>query len=126
LDADRAGDLDIVVCLPGDPGLPYRQSLRWHGWPVELFVHDEDSLQPYLAKDLAARRPALHRMLATGHLVGGHGDDAARVRTGARRRWPPAGHRWPPTTWMGCVTGVAGRDRFNYGFGGWPTRSVAP
>ncbi len=98
-------DLDIVVCLPDDPELPYRRSLRWRGWPVELFVHDEASLGHYLAKDLAGRRPALHRMLATGHLVAGNGDEAARARRGARRRWPPARHRWTPTSWPGGATG---------------------
>jgi len=73
-------DLDIVVCLPEDPGLPYRRSLRWRGWPVELFVHDEASLEQYLAKDLARRRPTLHRMLATGEPAGGDSTQAAQLR----------------------------------------------
>jgi hypothetical protein len=65
-------DLDIVVLLPdGDPQAPHRDSLRFHGWPVELFVHDEVSLAHYLAKDLSARRPTLHRMVALGVPVKG-------------------------------------------------------
>jgi hypothetical protein len=78
-------DLDIVVCLPEDPGLPYRWSQRRDGWPVELFVHDRMSLEYYLAKDRAARRPALHRMLATGHVVAGDADEAGRARDRAAR-----------------------------------------
>src|ERR1022692_5262518 len=30
-------DLDIVVLLAGPPA-PYRESLQFRGWPVELFV----------------------------------------------------------------------------------------
>jgi hypothetical protein len=60
-------DLDIVVMLPdNDPEAPHRNSLRWRDWPVEMFVHDEASLNHYLAVDLPARRPSLHRMVATG------------------------------------------------------------
>jgi hypothetical protein len=70
-------DLDIVVCRPDNPDPPYRQSLRRHRWPVELFVHDPLTLEHYLAKDLDARRPALNRMLATGSVVGGDAELAA-------------------------------------------------
>ena len=60
-------DLDIVVLLPDrDPQAPHRDSRHYRGWPVELFVHDEQTVAHYLAKDLPARRPALHRMVATG------------------------------------------------------------
>jgi hypothetical protein len=69
-------DLDIVVLLPdGDPQAPHRDSLRFRGWPVELFVHDEVSLAHYLAKDLSARRPTLHRMVALGVPVKGEPQD---------------------------------------------------
>jgi hypothetical protein len=63
----NGSDLDIVVLLPtGDPQTPHRDSRHFRGWPVELFVHDEQTLAHYLAKDLPARRPILHRMVATG------------------------------------------------------------
>lgn len=63
----RGSDLDIVVLLPdGDPQAPHRESRQWLGWPVELFVHDDTSLASYLAKDFAARKPCLQRMVATG------------------------------------------------------------
>ena len=60
-------DLDIVVLLPdGDRKAPHRDSRRFRGWPVELFVHDEHTLAHYLAKELAAGKPHLHRMVGTG------------------------------------------------------------
>ncbi|WP_233414291.1 phosphotransferase family protein [Nucisporomicrobium flavum] len=65
-------DLDIVVLLPeGDGQVPHRDSRHFRGWPVELFVHDEQSLSHYLAKDLPGRRPIMHRMVATGIPVSG-------------------------------------------------------
>src|ERR1035441_173678 len=38
-----ASDLGVVVLIDG-AGAPCRESLRWRGWPVELGVHDENSL----------------------------------------------------------------------------------
>lgn len=77
-------DLDVVVVLPvGEPQVPYRESRYFRGWPVELFVHDEQTLEHYLAKELAMRKPSLHRMLACGVAVvgdaGGWQEDCARV-----------------------------------------------
>jgi hypothetical protein len=63
-------DLDIVVIVDDDsPDVPYRHSLYFRGWPVELFVHDRDSLHHYLAKDSAERRSAMHRMVAGGAVL---------------------------------------------------------
>lgn len=65
-------DLDIVVLLPdGGVVAPHRASRRFRGWPAELFVHDEPTLEHYLRKEFGARKPSLHRMLATGVVVGG-------------------------------------------------------
>ncbi|HEX6681782.1 MAG TPA: nucleotidyltransferase domain-containing protein [Candidatus Limnocylindrales bacterium] len=80
-------DLDIVVMLPdGDPRAPHRDSRRFRGWPVELFVHDEASLAHYLAKELGARKPSLHRMVGAGYaLVGDAGpwqETCAKVLAG--------------------------------------------
>jgi hypothetical protein len=58
-------DLDIVVLLAGPPA-PYRESVRFRGWPVELFVHDEQSMAYYLADDVAGRAPCMPRMCAQG------------------------------------------------------------
>jgi hypothetical protein len=61
-------DLDIVVML-GRPPAPYRESLRWRDWPVELFVNDEDSLRWYFDADLAERKPSLARMCASSAVL---------------------------------------------------------
>jgi hypothetical protein len=72
-------DLDIVVVLAdGNPRPPYRESREYRGWPVELFVHDGETLARYLAKDLPSRRPVLHRMVATGVLLTGADDEHAQ------------------------------------------------
>lgn len=68
--------LDIVVVLAdGDPRAPYRSSRHYRDWPVELLVHYEPTLAHYLAKDVAARRPTMIRMLATGKAVLGDPGD---------------------------------------------------
>jgi hypothetical protein len=58
-------DLDVVVVIAGPPA-PFRESLYWRGWPVELFVHDSESVGAYFARDTSARKPSLARMIAEG------------------------------------------------------------
>ncbi|SNY45790.1 nucleotidyltransferase [Paractinoplanes atraurantiacus] len=71
-------DLDIVVMLPPG-GTAHRESLRHQGWPVELFVQTPERLTEFLARELAARKPSTHRMLARGAvLFGDPGDLPAR------------------------------------------------
>src|SRR5690242_13120115 len=70
-------DLDIVVLREDGPG--FRESLRFRGWPVELFVHTPDRLAGFLARELDARKPSTHRMIAFGvPLIGDPGPLAAR------------------------------------------------
>jgi hypothetical protein len=88
-------DLDIVVLLPdGDPEAPHRDSQRFRGWPVELFVHDDETLDHYLAKDLPGRRPSLHRMVALGVPVKGEPQErqaaCARLLAAGPEPLPPA------------------------------------
>ncbi|MFC4009525.1 cupin domain-containing protein [Nonomuraea purpurea] len=64
----RTSDLDVVVVLDGLT-TPYRESLRWRGWPVELFVHSETSLRAYLDKDFDRRQPSLARMCVDGAVL---------------------------------------------------------
>ncbi|MFF5081456.1 nucleotidyltransferase domain-containing protein [Actinoplanes sp. NPDC000266] len=88
-------DLDIVVMLPPG-GTAHRESLRHRGWPVELFVQTPERLTEFLARELAARKPSTHRMLARGAvLVGDPGDLPARcARVLADGPGPlPAGER---------------------------------
>lgn len=72
-------DLDIVVRLPdGDPAAG-RSSVLWRGWPVEFFANDEQGHRYYLAKEVPARRPTLHRMIARGVPVLGEDDPELAV-----------------------------------------------
>ncbi|WP_237105316.1 cupin domain-containing protein [Nonomuraea sp. MG754425] len=61
-------DLDIVVVLDG-LATPYRESLRWREWPVELFAHSETSLAAYIDGDFDRRRPTLARICAEGAVL---------------------------------------------------------
>lgn len=63
--ATSTSDLDITVLLPGPPA-PFRESLVYDGWPVELFVHSRESVAHWLAKDLERRRPTLARLISSG------------------------------------------------------------
>jgi hypothetical protein len=76
-------DLDIVVVLDGPPA-PFRESLRWRGWPAELFVHDADSIEVFFARDSARRKPSLARMVAGGAVLTDVDGTAAAVRERAQ------------------------------------------
>jgi hypothetical protein len=57
----------MVVLMP-EVNLPCRYWLRVGGLPFDVFVHDEQTLRAYVAKDLAERRPVLLHLMA--HAVG--------------------------------------------------------
>jgi hypothetical protein len=60
--ATAGSDLDITVLLEGPPA-PFRDSRRYAAWPVELFVHSEPSLEAYIGREVAGRRPTLPRLV---------------------------------------------------------------
>jgi hypothetical protein len=60
--ATPGSDLDVTVLLPGPPA-PFRDSRRFRGWPVELFVHTETSLGHYLRRDARSGRPTMPRLV---------------------------------------------------------------
>jgi hypothetical protein len=93
-------DLDIVVLQAAGPN--YRESLRFRGWPVELFVNTPASLEQFLAQELAIRKPSTHRMLAQGVPLLG---DPAELRARCARVLTEGP---PPLT-------KAEQDRFRYG-----------
>ena len=76
-------DLDVVVVIAGPPA-PFRESLRWRGWPVELFVHDQASIARYFAIDAAHRKPNLARMVADGAPLTGGADIRSAITERAR------------------------------------------
>jgi hypothetical protein len=61
-DAGSTSDLDITVLLSGPPA-PLRRSLEYGGWPVELFVHTEESLRYFADKDQQRRQPSMMRLV---------------------------------------------------------------
>ncbi len=61
-DASSTSDLDITVLLSGPPA-PMRRSLEYGGWPVEVFVHTEDSLAHFRNKDQERRQPSMMRLV---------------------------------------------------------------
>lgn len=61
-------DLDITVLLPGPPA-PFRDSRRFDGWPVELFVHTESSLAHYVDREVASGRPTLARLVGRSRVL---------------------------------------------------------
>lgn len=61
-------DLDVVVLLPGPPA-PYRESLVYGPWPVELFVHTEESWRAFVEREIGKRRSPLLWMCAEGVLL---------------------------------------------------------
>lgn len=83
-DATPTSDLDIVV-ITDRPDAPFRESLYFEGWPVEIFVHTPDSARRYFASDAARRMPSLPVMVAEGELLRSAGDVAQTLRAAAER-----------------------------------------
>ena len=88
--ATAASDLDIVVI--GDyPDAPFRASLTYAAWPVEVFVHTEATIHGFWARERL--RPALAMMCARGLVVMDEDGSAARMQAEARAHLdagPPA------------------------------------
>lgn len=80
--ATATSDLDIVVVLPGPPA-PYRETIRDRGWLVELFVHTEDSIEAWFARERSSGSCTLAHMLATGRPLGGADVEAVAIRARA-------------------------------------------
>src|SRR5258707_13241495 len=76
-------DLDTVIVVDGTQP-PYRESLIWRTWPVELFVQHASTIGDWFAKDRARRRPTLARMCADGVILTDADGTATVVRDQAR------------------------------------------
>ncbi len=77
-------DLDIVVLLRGAPA-PYRASFRHDDWPVELFVHTEETWSAYVEREIRKRRSPLLWMCADGLLLFDTDGVGARLNDEAQR-----------------------------------------
>lgn len=78
--ATATSDLDLVVIAPGDPDVPFRESFYALGWPVEAFVHDENSLDGFFNHDLRSSECTLATMVSTGVVVLDADGSASRLR----------------------------------------------
>jgi Nucleotidyltransferase domain len=68
-EASTYSDLDLVVVYP-KVEVAYRESFYHRDWPVEAFIHDEDSLEYFLRElDPEIGRATLAEMIAEGHEV---------------------------------------------------------
>ncbi|NEB08740.1 nucleotidyltransferase domain-containing protein [Streptomyces coelicoflavus] len=76
-------DLDVVVLLHGAPA-PYRESLQYADWPVEMFVHTEATWHAYIERELPTRRSPLLWMCAAGLLLFDTDGLGARLAAHAR------------------------------------------
>jgi len=76
-------DLDIVIVLDGPPA-PYRETIRAHGWVVELFVHSRESLRFFYDFDAQSRTCTLARMCADGYVLRSFDGEAAAIQDEAR------------------------------------------
>ncbi|KQV19772.1 MULTISPECIES: nucleotidyltransferase domain-containing protein [unclassified Kitasatospora] len=77
--ATAGSDLDIAVLIPGG-GETYRETLRFEGRVVELFVHTRAGLRDLFAVDLATRRAVMQSMYATGLVLVDTDGEAGRAR----------------------------------------------
>lgn len=86
--ATSTSDLDLTVLLEQTD--VHRESLVYDGWPVELFVHTAASVEVFVDRDLARRRPTMARLVAEGvPLLGEGGDDVRRHCREALDAGPP-------------------------------------
>src|SRR5262245_27835189 len=65
-EATATSDLDVVVLFP-HVECSYRESFFERGWPIETFVHDEETIEYYfIEKDLASGVGAIMHMVHDG------------------------------------------------------------
>ncbi|MFJ3860401.1 nucleotidyltransferase domain-containing protein [Streptomyces sp. NPDC090085] len=90
--ATTTSDLDVVVLIE-DGGETRRETLRFEGRLVELFVHTQAGLAELFAADTASRRGVMQRMYAEGLILSERDGTASRIKQRAEealRRGPDA------------------------------------
>jgi predicted nucleotidyltransferase len=81
--ATTTSDLDIAILI-GDGGESRRETLRFEGRLVELFVHTRAGLDEIFTADAASRRGIMQRMYAEGLVLSERDGAAARVKQHAQ------------------------------------------
>ncbi|MGW0391824.1 nucleotidyltransferase domain-containing protein [Streptomyces sp. NPDC003042] len=90
--ATASSDLDIAVLIE-DGGVTCRETVRFEGRVVELFVHTRAGLVELFAADVASRRAVLQSMYVSGLVLVDSNGEAGRARALAEadlREGPPA------------------------------------
>lgn len=77
-----SSDLDVVVLFDSVPAA-WRESFMFHGWPVEVFGHDPETLTYFVHGDCERGRPALAQMLSEAIVVPGPNAWSERIRAWA-------------------------------------------
>ncbi|MCX4097584.1 nucleotidyltransferase domain-containing protein [Nocardia sp. alder85J] len=72
-------DLDITVLLAGTPA-PYRESLSYGGWPVELFVQTEESIRWFCADERRRGKPTTLRLIGDTTILVDRDGSGARLQ----------------------------------------------
>jgi len=73
-------DLDIVI-IYDHLDFAYRDSFLFEGWPIEVFVHDIDTLRYFLDEvDRPSGFPSLAQMIIEGIVVSEKSDDAKIIK----------------------------------------------
>ncbi len=90
-----SSDLDLVVVFPRLPNA-YRESFRFHEWPVEAFVHDPETIRFFFREvDGASGVPSLPALVHEGIELPGP-NDVSRLDTNTRSTTSsPPGMRTP-------------------------------
>ncbi len=78
-EATATSDLDIII-ITNTSKPPYRESIYRYGWPIEAFVHTEESFFKFANGDLDRRRPSLPLMLSEGLILKNEGDLAGFLK----------------------------------------------
>ena len=82
-EATAGSDLDLIVLYAQLPRAR-RESFMFEDMPVEVFLHDPETLGWYFNADLEAGRPGMHHMVADGRILGPRPAIAKRLRAQAR------------------------------------------
>ncbi|HWJ76259.1 MAG TPA: nucleotidyltransferase domain-containing protein [Kaistia sp.] len=72
-------DIDLVVIFE-HLDAAWRESFVAHGFPVEAFVHDSETLDWFINGDVASGRPAIVQMIAEGIVLGGDRQGAGEAK----------------------------------------------
>lgn len=78
-------DLDIFIVLPGSPA-PFRETLREHGWPVELFVQTIESIKYFSELEAKDYSGVTLKMISDGFILHSINGQAEQIQKNAHEK----------------------------------------